>query len=779
MSYDPQGDERPSVESIRFASATGDVEQGLRHILERITDAFVAFDRTFRFTYLNRRAEAYFGRTRESLLGKSIWDELPVAVGGVYQRELERAVAEQRSIEFTAPALLSERWYGVSAYPSVEGVSVYFRDITAQRVAELSLRESEERYRSLFENTIDGVLLTTPEGAVLAVNPSACRMFHCSESELIAMGGVAHLDDAGWSAALAERTRTGRFQRALSFRRRDGSRFLAEASSVLFVDAQGAPRACTILRDLTEVRRMQREVDVQETRFRRLVDASNEGIWATGEGGETEYVNRAMAEMLGASREALLPIRFLDLLVDERAREQAEALLAGREASSASVLEGRLRRPDGAEIWARISMCPLVSDEGEFLGTLTTVADLTAQKRAEDDRRFLTDAGKEIVGRLVADDRLEGFARLVVPRLADVSTVDLVDGDVMRRVAVAHADAALSGPAADLRLAGADCVRRTGEPLLVSAVDDAWLRAAVTSEADLEAARALDVQSVMMVPLLVGGRPAGVLSFLSLRRDRRYAPSDLAYAQAIAEWAALAVSHSRLYGKALRAAQDRDEILGIVSHDLRNPLHNIVIAAQLAAMYTSDARAQVHLSRIRRAAGWATKLIQELLDGAKLTAGRMSLERRPQDAELLVWETIELQRSAAEEKRVDVTSSVSPGLPPILADRDRMLQVLGNLVDNAIKHTSPGGRVMVSAEPEGEGVQIAVADMGPGIPPELVTHVFERFWQARRHDGAGLGVGLGLAIAKAIVEAHGGAIWVESRVGIGTTFRFTCPCADP
>jgi PAS domain S-box-containing protein len=620
-SRDPQDGERTSVESIRFAFATGDVEEGLRHILERITDAFVAYDRQWRFTYLNRRAEGYFGRTREQLLGKNVWEQFPMAVGSVYHRELQRAVAEQAAVEFVIPALLSEsRWFAVIAYPSADGVSVYFRDITAQREAEQALRESEERYRSLFANSVDGVLLTSLDGAILAASPSACRMFGLREEELIRLGcrGVMDLDDAAWPPALAARTRAGRFHGVLHFRRGDGSRFAAEVSSVVFTDARGATRSSTILRDLTEARRLQREIGLQETRFRRLVESSNEGIWATDAEGETDYVNRAMAEMVGYRREELMGLRLPDLIVDAPVRERAAAPIGRREGSWPHVHDGRLRRRDGTEVWVQMSTAPLVSEAGELLGTLTTVADITDRKRAEEDQQLL-------------------------------------------------------------------------------------------------------------------------------------------------------------YGQALRAAQDRDEILGIVSHDLRSPLHNVLLAAQLITMYTSDPRVQVHVQRIRRAAGWASKLIQELLDNARLEAGRLAIERRPYDAAVLVGDVIELHRPAADEKHVEVMAAVDPGLPPILADRDRMLQVLGNLVDNAIRHTPPGGRVVVSAEPEGAAVRLSVTDTGPGIPAEAVSHVFERFWQAQRREGSG--AGLGLSIAKGIVEAHGGAIWVESRAGGGTAFRLTCPRA--
>jgi PAS domain S-box-containing protein len=770
---------------MAFAASTGEAEQQIRSVLERITDGFVAYDREWRFTYLNHLAERYFGKRREDLLGKVVWDEFPSAIGSTYHREIHRAVAEQTPIEFAMPAVLSKGWYGVTAYPSPDGVSVYFRDITAQRAAENALRESEARYRSLFEHSSDGIVIGSADGRVWAANPAICRMLGYTEAEMIQLGraGVADLDDERWAAALKERARTGHTQGVLPYRRRDGSRVEAEMTSAVFVDERGEEQACMMLRDRAEIVRAEREAEVQEARFRRLVEASHEGIWATSDGGATAYVNHRVAEMLGYSERELMETRLVDLVADEVERARVAALLARRDGGWASVSDCALRRRDGAPLWALMSTTPLLGDAGESLGTLTTVADITARREREEELRFVSEAGKKIVGDLGADARLEALAQILVPRLADLCIVDLRDDGQIQRVAVAHGGPLDAARVAELRrftpreprAAGAERVLRTGQSELTVEITDGFLRAVAVNDEHLRLLREIGPRSAMIVPLLVDGQPAGALTLAWTRPDRRYGSADLAFAEAIADWASLAVAHSRLYGRALRASRERDEVVGVVSHDLRSPLHNITLAAQLARGRNADPGVERQLERIDRAAGWATRLIADLLDSFRIDAGGLALERVRLETRALVTEAVELHRAAAEEQRVELGIEVALDLPAIPVDRDRMLQVIGNLVDNALKHTPAGGRVTVSAGREGAFVRIAIADTGPGISPDLVAHVFERFRQARSERRSG--VGLGLAIAKGIVEAHGGRIDVRTAAGEGTTFSFTLPIA--
>lgn len=238
------------------------------------------------------------------------------------------------------------------------------------------------------------------------------------------------------------------------------------------------------------------------------------------------------------------------------------------------------------------------------------------------------------------------------------------------------------------------------------------------------------------------------------------------------------VELSQRYATAREAIDAREEVLKIVSHDLRNPLSTIAMSADLMLeMEMSGEQRAKQLAVIKRAGERMNRLIQDLLDVAKLEAGRMSVVRRPVDVPALLAEARDLLAPLAADKSISLETRADDGLPELHADADRAQQAIGNLVGNAIKFTPKGGRIRVRAEASGTGIRFSVADTGSGIPPEQLAQIFGRFWQADRADRRG--IGLGLAITKAIVEAHGGRIWVESRVNEGTTFYFTLGSGTP
>ncbi len=233
------------------------------------------------------------------------------------------------------------------------------------------------------------------------------------------------------------------------------------------------------------------------------------------------------------------------------------------------------------------------------------------------------------------------------------------------------------------------------------------------------------------------------------------------------------------------AVNARDEVLRIVAHDIGNSLsavkiHAMVLERTLPADGQAEARKRTEA--IRNLTQQMDRLRQDLLDVAAIEAGRLSFEPHETALREVVDDVLGTVAGQAGEKGLTLEAEVSPDLPAVWADRERLHQVLGNLVGNAVKFTPAGGRVSVTARldptagEEGHpGVRVAVEDTGPGISAEHLPHVFDRFWQARSTRRAG--AGLGLAIARGVVEAHGGRIWAASEPGQGTTFEFTLPAA--
>jgi signal transduction histidine kinase len=225
------------------------------------------------------------------------------------------------------------------------------------------------------------------------------------------------------------------------------------------------------------------------------------------------------------------------------------------------------------------------------------------------------------------------------------------------------------------------------------------------------------------------------------------------------------------------AVRARDDVLRVVSHDLGNSLSAVLVTTTLLLRsLPEDGEVRPRVASIRQLAEQMQRLRQDLLDVASIEAGRLSIEPDWHEPGELLEATRGHFSPVAAEKGVCLETRTEQELPPVVADRERVLQVLANLVGNALKFTPAGGRIELSAARVPEGVRIAVADTGPGIAPENLPHVFDRFWKTQ--GGNRHGAGLGLAICKGIVEAHGGSIGVESRLAAGSTFAFTLPAAE-
>jgi signal transduction histidine kinase len=387
--------------------------------------------------------------------------------------------------------------------------------------------------------------------------------------------------------------------------------------------------------------------------------------------------------------------------------------------------------------------------------------------------RFLTRAGRVLSGSLDPGETLERLVRLAVPRVACFAMIDLArPGGRLDRVAYRHVDKAreplLNRPEpflpAEEGLVPLARVLETAEPVLIENVEQHWSGSAAV----LDRIRSLAGRSLMIVPLLAGTEVLGALTFGSTRTDRFYHRQDLALARELARSAALAIENAHLYRKAEHAIAGRDEVLAVVSHDLRNPVNRVRMAAELmTTTYELPVEANRMAGMIIRAADEMNRLIGDLLDVTRIEAGGLSIETAATPLLSLLDRLEEAHAPAAQQKGVawDVER---PGAPATLdVDDGRILQALGNLVGNAIKFTPEGGTVRVVTERTSRGARIGIRDSGPGMDEAQLAHVFDRFWQARAGDRRG--AGLGLAIARGIVDAHGGRIWMESQLGFGTT----------
>jgi len=489
-------------------------------------------------------------------------------------------------------------------------------------------------------------------------------------------------------------------------------------------------------------------------------------------------------EMLGEPIDRLLPMASRAMHRGHM-RGFASGSVDARPMADRRAIAG-LRR-NGEEFAAEASIARVTVDGA--LTFMVLIRDVSDRKRLEDGQRMLAMSGWVLAASLDVESTLATIAEMPLPLLGDWSVVELLSADGhVRLAAAAHAEATRGPDVAPLvssvskllppeLVSGSSArVAHGGEPLLSTDVD-AWLAATFTDESVRDRSRALGARSVLVVPLRAGGRAIGALSLV--RSATMHSADDVSVAGQFGSSAALALENTRLYQEARQAVRERDELMAIVSHDLRNPVNAIVMLTG-ALMAQSDAGAPIpveldQLQAVRSAARQADGLIQDLQDVSRITAGRLPVNARLVSVADLVTETTELFEPTAEATELTLTCELPPDLPRVLADVSRIQQVLSNLLVNAIKFTPPGGSVFVTAreEPTQCRVRISVRDTGPGIAREDVPRLFDRYWQAPRLLRAGSG--LGLFIAKGIVEAHGGHIEVDTATGIGTTMSFTLP----
>jgi K+-sensing histidine kinase KdpD len=284
----------------------------------------------------------------------------------------------------------------------------------------------------------------------------------------------------------------------------------------------------------------------------------------------------------------------------------------------------------------------------------------------------------------------------------------------------------------------------------------------------------------LCLPLVHGEELVGGL-VMGFAKPSAIGATDRTFAELLAQSVGAALVRARTFERekesrrdAERLAHTREEVLGVVAHDLRNPLGVVGSAIQvLSELDLAQPEREKLLASSSRAVRQMNRLIGDLLDVMRLQTGHLSLELEDLPVTTALDEAADSVRHAATERHIAMDVQ-SPDVPlRVRADRGRISQVLNNLLGNAIKFTPPGGHVVLRASRDHNDATFEIADTGPGISRDDQAHLFDRFWQARRGDNRG--VGLGLTIAKGIVEAHGGRIWVESEAGRGSRFRFTIP----
>ncbi|HEY9862014.1 MAG TPA: CHASE domain-containing protein, partial [Candidatus Obscuribacterales bacterium] len=802
--------------------------QGFIYSPFRADDLMVGILGSERYPYLD--FQIYDGLTArpEALLHRS--DRLPAHRNSSYHpqftttRNIEIAGRPWHIVFNSRPELALASGKGLVSYIAIGGYLLSFvlfwmtrsqvqaqseaeRSVAELHQSEQALRQSEERFRTLIEQSPWSTQIFSLDGRTLEVNPAWEKMWGVTlaqladynvltDQQLIEKGIIPYLQQgfAGVATAIPailydlEATLPG------CTARQETQRWV-RAFIYPVKDKQGRLREVVLMHeDITEQKQIEIALKISESRFRRLFEADIIGLFFAARDGTILEANHAFLQMVGYTREdllagklrwdALTPIEYHYL--DEQAIQED---LAG---GICSPYEKEFIRKDGSRIPVLVGGARL---EGDPDTGITFALDLTERKRAEDALRFLVQASTVLASSLDYETTLTSMAQLVVPTLADWCGIDIIqpDGSVQQLV-VAHVDPDKVKLGHKLRQqypldrnasTGLAQVLRTGRSELYPEISDAMLVQGARDSQHLEMMREIGFRSLMIVPLVAREQILGAIIFVAAESGRRYNETDLAFAEDLARRAAIAVDNARLYAiaqqertQAENANRTKDEFLATLSHELRTPLNAMLGWTQLLRSRKFDeAKVARALETVERNTRSLATLIEDILDVSRIITGKLRLKVRPVDLVAVIEAAIETVRPAADAKEIHLQSTLNSSASLVSGDSDRLQQVVWNLLSNAIKFTPKGGRVRIQLEQMNAQAEITISDTGQGIDPAFLPHIWERFRQADSSTTRSYGgLGLGLAIVRHLVELHGGTVRAESLgAGQGATFMVKLP----
>lgn len=411
---------------------------------------------------------------------------------------------------------------------------------------------------------------------------------------------------------------------------------------------------------------------------------------------------------------------------------------------------------------------------------------IDAQKKREQNSDFLSEASKIFSSSLDYQQTLESVANLAVPAIADWCNVDIIQNGKAQQVAIAHRNPKKAKFAKEFRKrypidvnepTGIAEVLRTGEPRLYPYITDEMLVAAAKTKKQLQITRKIGLTSVMMAPIFSQKETIGVITFVTSETKKHYDQSDLQMAGELASRASSAIENARHYKEAQDAVRLRDDFISVASHELKTPVTSVKMFTQVLKKHSekkNDRQALSYLSKMNRQLNKLTELIVDLLNVRKIQTGEMELHNALFKFEKPIKEAVEMLQQIYTKYTITV---IGKSRCVIRGDKERIGQVVTNLISNAIKYSPSANEVKVYIGTKGKYARLSVKDFGIGISKEHLDKVFERFYRINDTitDKTFPGLGIGLYISYEIVRRHGGKLWVESEIGKGSTFHVAIP----
>ncbi len=738
-------------------------KQQVTNIIESITDAFIAIDSQWRYTYVNSAAERLLGRSRNDLLGRSIWELFPAELESnsrLYQ-EFHRVVSEQVSVKFEEFSPSLQMYIEVSAYPAADGLTAYWSDISDRKRTEEELRQKNAILNVINESAPTPIFVKDRAGRIIYANPATLEVMGKSAAEVIGGRDLDLYPVVELAVTVTENDRrimeSG--QTEVLEESHDGIRTFLVMKAPYRNEAGEVIGLIGISSDITN--RKQSEVALQEQTklLQVIIDSIGDGLILANQQGEFVLFNQAAVGMFGQ-------------LTNEKSSEEwsstyglfladQKTLFPNDELPLARAIKGEyvndvevFVRQDCESRWVSISGYPVVDKSREITGGVIVCRDITERKQAlsalqESEQRFRNMANNAPFMVWVTDST--GYCTF----LSD------------------------------------NWYKFTGQTE-ETALGWGWINAVHPEDREhaLKAFLIANERQEAYSTEFRLGRPDGGYSWVLDAAVPRFTESGqfegyIGSAIDITERKQVETERDMVLqleqtarAEAERANRIKDEFLAVLSHELRSPLNPILGWSQLLlAGKLSAAKTTKALETIERNARLQSQLIEDLLDVSRILQGKLRLTVAPVNVATIILSALETVQLAAEAKKIQIQTILNPDVGLVIGDTSRLQQVVWNLLSNAVKFTPENGRVEVRLTQIEHEVQIQVADTGKGIVPDFLPYVFEHF---RQEDGATTrkfgGLGLGLAIVRQLIELHGGRVFAESPgENQGATFTVRLP----
>ncbi len=734
------------------------------NILESIADAFIAIDAQWRYTYVNATAEKLLARSRNDLLGRSIWELFPAegeSNSRVYE-EFHRVVNEQVSVKFEEFSPSLQMYIEVSAYPAADGLTAYWSDISDRKRTEAELRQKNAILNVINESAPTPIFVKDREGRIIYANPATLEALGKTAGEVIGRRDRDLYPVAELGAIVSENDRrimeSG--QTEVVEESPDGIRTFLGMKAPYRNEAGKVIGLIGISNDITNRKRAEVAMQEQTKLLQVIIDSIGDGLILANQQGEFVLFNRAAVAIFGQ-------------LTNEKSHEEwsstyglflpdQKTLFPDAELPLARAIKGEyvndvevfVRRTDSENRWISISGYPVVDISSEITGGVIVCRDITERKQAEavlkesEERfrhmannapfmvwltdstsycTFLSDSWYEFTGQTEETGLGWGWINAAHPEDREYAMKAFLTANERQEPY-----------SVEFR------VRRSDDRY-------SWV---------LDAAAPRFTES---------GEFEGYIGSVIDITERKQVETERDMVLQLEQTAR---------AEAERANRIKDEFLAVLSHELRSPLNPILGWSQLlmSGKLSADKTAKAY-ETIERNARLQSQLIEDLLDVSRILQGKLRLTVAPVNVATIIISALETVQLAAEAKQIQIQTILNPDVGLVVGDNGRLQQIVWNLLSNAVKFTPEGGRVEVRLAQITDQVKIQVVDTGKGILPDFLPYVFEHF---RQEDGATTrkfgGLGLGLAIVRQLAELHGGTVFAESAgEGQGATFTVSLP----